>query len=994
MSAPASDEGHFYYLAHQPVVKLSSATTKIRVVFDASAKDSKGQSLNDSLLTGEKLQKDIFSILLKFRIHKIVFTADIKQMYRQIWIEPKHTNYQRILWRFSPFEDVQDYRLKTVTFGVNSSPFLALRTIQQLIAEGKASFPLAAKVLETDIFVDDVVTGCSSVESALQLQQELVTLCSFGGFELRKWSSNSQILLDKIASSVCHDSSFSFDFEKDMVLKILGLQWVPLQDYFTYKVDILERPCTKRHVLSELAKIFDPLGFLSPLTFFAKYLIQQLWVLGIGWDEKPPDRILEIWENYKSQLHLISSLNVPRRITCDDVIYYELHGFCDASEKGYAAVAYLRALFHNSQYRVSLVSGKSKISPLKRISLPRLELCAAVLLSDLIAAISKTLENNLKFCKLYAWSDSMVTISWIKSSPHRWKTFVANRVSHIQDILPPACWNYVESNKNPADCASRGLLPEDLVNHSLWWAGPPWLKEPQNCWPSFNHSVEPSSLSIKEEEKVTPLRIAVSIDFFDSLLSKYSSLRTIQRVLVYISRFVHNLRHPKDKLCGYIITNELYSSLMLLIRNVQAQSFEHEIYCIQSGKTLSKSMRKLSPFLDSSGVLRVGGRLGNSGLNFSQKHSVLLPRQHRLTELIIEQYHKQYLHVGLQTLQFLLSQNFWILSARRAISKVIAKCIKCFRNSPKISQPPMGQLPSVRVNQAKPFQVVGVDYAGPLFITLGKHRGVKSQKAYICLFVCFTTKALHVELVSDLASHAFLAALRRFIAGRGRCNQIFSDRGTNFVGAKSEILKCMEDACVEENLTWTFNPPSSPHFDGLWEAGVKSFKTHLFRVIGDQRLTYEELYTVLVQIEALLSSRPLCPLSSDPNDLSVLTPGHFLTLAPLSSIPDPDLTSTNVNRLTRWQLIQRIQQDFWRRWHREYLHQLHQKLKWNETTSSIVPGTLVLVKQENNPPLKWPLARVEKCHLGADGICRVVTLKTQRGQLQRPVVKICPLPLN
>ncbi|XP_030760561.1 uncharacterized protein LOC115885714 [Sitophilus oryzae] len=792
VSAPASDEGHFYYLAHHPVVKLSCATTKIRVVFDASAKDSKGQSLNDSLLTGEKLQKDIFSILLKFRIDKIVFTAVIKQMYRQIWIEPKHTDYQRILWRFSPFEDVQDYRLKTVTFGVSSSPFLALRTIQQLIAEGKASFPLAAKVLETDIFVDDVVTGCSSVESALQLQQDLVALCSSGGFELRKWSS-------------------------------------------------------------------------------------------IGWDEKPPDRILEIWENYKSQLHLISSLNVPRRITCDDVIYYELHGFCDASEKGYAAVAYLRALSHNSQYWVSLVSGKSKVSPLKRISLPRLELCAAVLLSDLIAEISKTLENNLKFCKLYAWSDSMVTISWIKSSPHRWKTFVANRVSHIQDILPPACWNYVESNKNPADCASRGLLPEDLVNHSLWWAGPPWLKEPQNCWPSFNHSVEPSSLSIKEEEKVLFensrfYRFSiVSIFFFDSLLSKYSSLRTIQRVLVYISRFVHNLRHPKDKLCGYITTNELHSSLMLLIRNVQAQSFDHEIYCIQSGKTLSKSMRKLSLFLDSSGVLRVGGRLGNSGFNFSQKHPVLLPRQHRLTELIIEQYHKQYLHVGLQTLQFLLSQNFWILSARRAIYKVISKCIKCFRNSPKISQPPMGQLPSVRVNQAKPFQVVGVDYAGPLFITLGKHRGVKSQTAYICLFVCFTTKALYVELVSDLTTHAFLAALRRFIARRGRCNQIFSDRGTNFVGAKSEILKCTEDACVEENLTWTFNPPSSPHFGGLWEAGVKSFKTHLFRVIGDQRLTYEDLYTVLVQIEALLNSRPLCPLSSDPNDLSALTPGHFLT---------------------------------------------------------------------------------------------------------------------
>ncbi|XP_045460770.1 uncharacterized protein LOC123671123 [Harmonia axyridis] len=274
-----------------------------------------------------------------------------------------------------------------------------------------------------------------------------------------------------------------------------------------------------------------------------------------------------------------------------------------------------------------------------------------------------------------------------------------------------------------------------------------------------------------------------------------------------------------------------------------------------------------------------------------------------------------------------------------------------------------------------------------------RSRGTKYTKAYVCLFICFAVKAIHLELVSDLSSEAFLAALRRFRARRGRCNRIFSDGGTNFRGAYTLLRTLFRNATEAENIDWSFNPPSAPHFGGLWEAGIKSVKTHLMRVIGEQKLTYEELYTVLTQIEAVLNSRPLCPLSSDPNDLSALTPGHFLTLAPLTALPDDDLSHLQINRLSRWQLLSRLHADFWKRWHTEYLHTLQQRQKWDKhSDSTLKPGMLVLINDGPISPLRWRLARIEKLHLGSDGIARVATIRTSQSVMQLPIVKLCPLP--
>jgi len=318
----------------------------------------------------------------------------------------------------------------------------------------------------------------------------------------------------------------------------------------------------------------------------------------------------------------------------------------------------------------------------------------------------------------------------------------------------------------------------------------------------------------------------------------------------------------------------------------------------------------------------------------------------------------------------------------------------------------MGDLPPARLEVGRPFIKSGVDYAGPLTIKSWKGRGAKSYKAYIALFVCLTTKAIHLELVSDLTSEGFLAAFRRFVSRRGKVTDLYSDNGTNFVGANAElklVLKAvistpsnshMADILARDGTNWHFIPPSSPHFGGLWEAGVKSTKQHLKRIMGNDLFTFEELNTLLVQIEACLNSRPLTEMSHDPSDLCALTPGHFLIGEPLTAIPEPWLDSKPVSHLARWKFLQGKLQHFWKRWQMEYLSRLQQRPKWLQQKANVEVGDLVLLREDNMPPLKWSMARILDCHPGDDGLVRVVTVRTANGLLKRPISKISPLPTS
>ncbi|XP_067205335.1 uncharacterized protein [Linepithema humile] len=315
----------------------------------------------------------------------------------------------------------------------------------------------------------------------------------------------------------------------------------------------------------------------------------------------------------------------------------------------------------------------------------------------------------------------------------------------------------------------------------------------------------------------------------------------------------------------------------------------------------------------------------------------------------------------------------------------------------------MGQLPPERLTPARPFLHSGVDYAGPLHLKNWKGRNSRTYKAWIALFVCLSTSAVHLELVTDCSSDAFIAAYKRFTSRRGICVTLISDCGTNLKGADFELqnlfsafskeLSQLASLLANDGTQWKFNPPSAPHFGGKWEAGVKSVKYHLRRVIGNQLLTYEEMTTFLTQVEAVLNSRPLCPLTEDSNDLQALTPAHFLIGGTLTTIPEPSLENVKISHLSRWQLTKQMLDSFWSHWSKECLQRYLSVYKWNQETSPLQKDTLVLVIDERYPPSKWPLGRIIASHPGKDGKVRVVTVCTQTSTLKRPIVKLCPLPV-
>lgn len=990
-----------YYLPHHAVFKEENSKSKIRVVFDGSCKTSTGLSLNDVQYVGPTIQSDLFSILLRFRKHTYVLSADIIKMYRQVLIQENQRQYQLIFWRDDFSKPLNIYRLNTVTYGTASAPFLAIRCLKQLATECRDKDPISSNVLENDFYVDDMLTGSDSESEIFKMQSDISKILNSAGFTLGKWASNNKNLLDKLKESEALHPDFVKSFENGES-KTLGILWNHSSDTLQFSVkNLIEKyHVTKRTILSAICQIFDPLGLLGPVTVSAKLIIQNLWQLKLSWDESVPLSIYNKWLEIQTQLYCLKNINIPRHITCPNPQIIELHAFCDSSEMAYGGAVYIKGIDAAGNCVVNLLCAKSRVAPLKNLSLPRLELCGALLLARLTNKVKESIKINFDRC--YFWCDSTITLCWIKAPSNKWKTFVANRVAEIQNLTNVSEWNHVSSKDNPADLISRGLTPSQIGSCSLWWHGPKWLLK----YP-FEFPVQPNYINTTLE-----CRSAVSVTTNEfNLFSNISSLRKLKLTVSYCLRFISNCKKPlKNRNFGKVTAEELVKALRVVITLCQSSVYLKEITDLRNNKILSNKSKILSlnPFLDQDGILRVGGRIHQSNYDYSKKHPIILPPSHYFTKLIVKDEHIRLLHCGATMLLASIRETYWPIGGRNLVRKIIHECITCFRANPKFYQPLMGALPKERVQQSPPFYNSGVDYAGPIFIKNKAGRGSKLMKAYICIFVCLSTKAVHLDLVTSLNTEEFMATLRRFIARRGKPLNLYSDNGTNFVGAKSELLELkrfllndenqtsISQSLAHDNISWHFIPPHSPHMGGIWEAGVKSVKFHLKRVVGNNHLTYEQFYTLLTQIEAILNSRPLCPLSPDPTDMDPLTPAHFLIGRKLTSVPEPNLLDVSENRLRRYQHIQKITQHFWNRWSCEYISQLQSRPKrkgGNNQPPCI--GDLVLLREDRLPPLKWQLARISSVHPGKDGVIRVVTVTLPSGGTTKRVVnKVCVLPLN
>ncbi|XP_049871181.1 uncharacterized protein LOC126370387 [Pectinophora gossypiella] len=539
-----------------------------------------------------------------------------------------------------------------------------------------------------------------------------------------------------------------------------------------------------------------------------------------------------------------------------------------------------------------------------------------------------------------------------------------------------------------------------------------WRHGPASLW---NLHIDYNKKDIKDtnlEERKTKLKSHVTVDTqiddSEDLMRRFSSLTKLTRVLSLcrrVMRWKTSEIKETERLDHGLTAKEINKTLLTCIRMCQRKHFQREIEGLQKfGRVDKKSkLSSLNPYLDDEQALRVNGRLHNAYLEESTKHPLIIPHKSHLTNLLIDEAHRRTMHGGPQLVLNYLRSKYWVIGARNLVRMFVKKCATCVRHSSQANQQMMGQLPNSRVTAHRPFLKSGVDYAGPINIRANKGRGHHSTKGYICVFVCMTTKAIHLEVVSDMTSESFLAAFKRFVARRGHIAEVWSDNGTTFVGAARQLAELFDvesssvaveiaDWFATNGTSWHFIPPHSPNFGGLWEAAVKSIKFHLARTIGTSTLTFEEMTTTLAQIEACLNSRPLSQLSCDPNDPRPLTPGHFLVGEPLVLVPENNYETSSISSLKRWHLTQRITQGFWRRWSEEYLTQLQHRYKWANQIPEPEVGDVVLIKEDGLPPARWLYGLITHKHLGQDGLTRVVSLKCKGHTIKRPISKLIVLP--
>ncbi|XP_052747839.1 uncharacterized protein LOC113516532 [Galleria mellonella] len=738
----------YYFLPHHGVLREHSTTTKLRVVFDASAVTTSNKSLNDIQYVGPPLQNDIFSILLRFRQYKFVASADVEKMFRQILIQMDQRNLQLIVWRENPSDPLSIYRLNTVTYGTASAPYLSMRCLKQLAIE--CGDDMIAKIINEDFYVDDLITGHDDKQILLEICNKVSQVLSSGCFTLRKWTFSHDVKTSSSKELCTGDHCQN---------KTLGIGWYNTSDELHFTTAITEsHVVTKRTILSILSQIYDPLGLLTPVIIIAKILLQHLWLCKIHWDDTVPENIKLNWEKFINSLKSLHELRIPRYIMSDNNEIKELHIFTDASQNAYGACAYIRTYNKNidSPVTIKLLCAKSKVSPIKPVTIPRLELCGALLGARLYKKIVSSL--RLKFDKVYFWTDSTIVMGWVRMSPHLLKTFVQHRVTEINELTGDAIWLHVNGKNNPADLASRGAYLDILVDCTLWWDGPTFLHGRQ-----FNCKVDHSTYTSIELPEVKNEIVCAASNIKDSFInfSRFSSFERLKRTGAYVLRFITNIRSPKHlRTTGSLSVDELSASITMLARLEQIQSFPDEydslLKQLPLNQTKSNKVSGLNIFLDQSGLIRVGGRLRNSR-----------------------------------------------------------------------------------------------------------------------------------------------------------------------------------------------------HFD------------------------YNKKYPILI---------------SDPNDFLPLTPSHFLIGRPLTALPCKDLTSTATHRLMRYDRIEQMRQHFWQRWSKEYVSELQTRTKWKVQQPDIGQDTLVLIKEDNLPPLKWRMGRILRTFPGKDGVSRVAEIRTATGIIQRATSKICPLP--
>ncbi|XP_077982843.1 uncharacterized protein LOC144437710 [Glandiceps talaboti] len=996
-----SQSGKVWYIPHHGVYHPRKPQ-KIRVVFDCSAK-CKGVSLNDTLLSGPNLTNTIVNVLLRFRQGPVAIMADIESMFHQVKVSDHHTDCLRFLWwpdgDFTREPD--EYKMVAHLFGAVSSPACANIALHQTAIDNKQDFN--SEVVDgifRNFYVDDFLKSIDTDEQGIVIAKDTRELCQKGGFRLTKWIStskavNNSIPVEERAKTLLYD----LDQHDQQIERALGVVWSVDTDTFGFKINLKDGPYTRRGILSKISTIFDPLGIAAPFVLPARILLQSLCKQNIGWDEPIGGDDLKKWRQWVEDIPYIEQLTVPRSLQPRGVqiTSCQLHMFSDASDKGYGIAAFTRLSDNRGQVHCNLLMGKARVAPLKRITIPRMELTAASISVKFAHMITK--EMDYQFDKIIYWTDSMSVLRYINNNTSRFHTFVANRLTTIHEGSSPEQWRYVNTKLNVADIASRGLQVKDEKMTKQWLYGPAFLKMDESQWPKTelcrnlpadDPEVKGVAASTMKEESHTTM---------DKLLSRYSSWERLKTTVAWILRLKENLKkrmnraervtHNDSQKPDYLTAADMRAAEMSIVKYVQERHFS------DISKDCEHRFMKLDPVKDSNGVVRVGGRLSRAAIPMETKHPILLPEDSPITELILEDIHRHTGHMGSNITLTKLRERYWIPKASVKIRSIIAKCVVCKRYRAKLMTQKMADLPEQRLIIGEPpFSQSGVDYFGPFEIK----RGRSTVKRYGVLFTCFSIRAVHIEVAHSLNTDSCINAIRRFAARRGPVRKLRSDNGTNLIGAKRELREEIEkwnqsrmhSSLRQEDIEWEFNPPYASHHGGVWERMIRSVRKILYGLLREQntRLDDEGLQTLMCEVEAVINSRPITRVSNDTTDPQALTPNHLLLLQS-GQVPPPGVFQKEDNLARRrWRQIQHLANVFWRRWSKEYLTRLQERQKWVNPERNIEKNDIVLVA-DNSPRNQWQMGRVVDVFPDEKGLVRIARVKMGTSVLERPITKLC-----
>ena len=849
-------------------------------------------------------------------------------------------------------------------------------------------------------------------ETTTNLVNDVTTLCDKGGFKLMKWVSNSRSVLSSIPPETRAKELQSLSLSLDELPsgRALGLYWNIQEDVISVqtKIETIEKiKPTRRTLLSVVSSVFDPLGLVSPVTLNAKIILRDL--VNEPWDKEISDPQLQQWEKWLSSLNKLEQFVVPRclkPLLSSKIALTQLHYFSDASNKGYGIVVYIRFLYESGEIHSQLVLSRARVSPIKQVTIPRMELAAATTAVKMNKKLREELTINVN--STFYWTDSLTVLKYIANERTRFKTYVANRLSIIREGSNVKEWRFVSTRDNPADCVSRGMTAEELLQADWWMTGPSFLSSEDV---EFQQGY--SDLQIKDDDPEVKVHIEAQCcqvelteNPLHNLMKKCSTWNKLKRITGWLLRYLENLKHHallrkqnKDiptqarKAKGiylWLSQNILKRAEKCLYLETQQRYFGEEIKIVKQGKDDFKgnsSVRNLNPVMKN-GLLTVGGRQQDL------QSLVIIPKNSPLSPLLIKAAHIMVGHMGRNAILANLRQKFWIIGANSLIRNIMSKCTLCRKYRAQALEQKMGNLPSDRLTPcAPPFSKVGVDYFGPFIVK----RGRASVKRYGVIFTCLTSRAVHLEIAHSLDTDSCINTIRRFISRRGPVETIRSDNGTNLVGAcrelKEEIKRWNEatfnNALQQQNITWCFNTPTASHQGGIWERLIRSVRKILYAVLheGHMRLDDESLQTYMCEVESILNNRPITLVSPDSNDLEVLTPNHLLLQRSTALLPPGVFDKTDSYARQRWKQVQYLTNVFWERWVREYLPMLQECQKWQRKKRNLQENDIVLV-MDNSPRNAWTLGRVMETHKDNKGLVRSAAIKTPSTVLQRPVQKL------